>query len=213
MTTLRLIWLVTLIFSTVTALPVAGAVYTWVDEKGYTHFADRINAANQKSAAMPVRADQSPGADEKKSIRKVSSRFEQSRRPPPVAQSRYLQVESSQFILKVEQLAMYKVIYKARDNLPDDALLVVRFENPSNKHEPFVDTVQRNDMGSVIRSESPLFPSLKCDNYAIEVEIYSDAKRSRLLELFIHTIQSPVDIEKPQTDAQWIAAILEGNCR
>jgi len=213
MTAQRLIHLITLIFATLAALPVAGAVYTWVDEKGYTHFADRIDAANQQSAALPVRADQSSGAGGNKGIREVSSRFEHRRRPPPVAQSRYLQVESSQFILKVERLAMYKVIYKARESLPDDALLVVRFENPSSKQEPFVDSVQRHDIGSVIRSESSLFPSLKCDNYTIEVEIYSDAKRSRLLERFQHTIQSPVDIEKPQNEAQWIAAILEGNCR
>ena len=200
MIAIRLSHLITLVFATLTAVPVAGAVYTWVDEKGHKHFADRIVAANQEPAARAVWADQSSGADEKKGIRKIASRFAQRRRPPPVAQSRYLEVESSQFILKVEHLAMYKVLYKARNDLPDDALLVVRFENPLNKNEPFIDTVQRNNVSSVIRSESPLFPSLNCDSYTIEVEIYSDVKRSRLLELCIHIMQAPGDMEKPQTD-------------
>jgi hypothetical protein len=201
-----------LIGTILAAAPAIGAIYTWVDAKGYTHFADKIVPSEKVSLV----GGRNKGYVSKKGSHQKQNDSTKSRnreRPDAVQQSRYLKVLASHFVLRVERTAMYKVRYEANSLLPSDAVLMVRFENPTDPTEPFVDRAQKIESRQVYRSESPMFSSLACDEYAIEVEIYSNEERSELLEVFQHSIRSSIDIEQPQTKAQWVSAILEGNCR
>lgn len=201
----------------VSALPANGAVYRWVDETGAVSFSDRLTASAEGAAsATPAssrhvlkvrlpssRTQATLGTDSAHGLGPL---------PSPTTRSEYLEPDSAGFILKVNRLAQYRVVFNAKDTLPDEALLVVRYQDPSGDQQGLVDTVQRIDSNRQIRTESPFFTSLKCGTYSIDVEIYSDSTKRRPLEVFRHQVRSVIDIDRPESEGELVDAILNGNC-
>jgi hypothetical protein len=209
---------IAIVAAVVSALPSHGAVYTWVDGNGYAHFSDRapapaISAESQQVASKSHSSkNRSYDSNPRAGLTKLIPSYNAPGIPSPTTSSKYLGTDSSGFVLKVNRLAQYKVIFEAKDTLPDDAVLVVHYENPSSKTEALVDNVRRHNASKKFRSESSLFPSLKCGMYSIDVEIYSDSKKEHLLEVFRHQVRSNIDIDKPENEAELVEAILKGNC-
>ena len=205
----------------------------WVDEDGVTHYAAECpegvdsrqveleppppSRQDGKQAANPEAARQDKPDPAEHGARPASYRSlprEQLGPLPDNAESTYLITTYTGLDFELEKLsAKFTLTLKAREQLPEGALLEAQFPDPANPaHKQAVSKTLKRARSEIILN-SPPFGGLKCWNYEVEVYVYRDDSRAEPLDIHRQTIQSVMDFDLvPKKDGshQLLEALVEG---
>ncbi len=208
----------------------AAQICKWVDENGVTHYADRCpEGVDAESMAVPAplspeRVEQARQHSEAltsarasrrapgKSVRGFRSLALDELGPLPENRvSRYLETTATSIGYEFKNLAGYfSLSLHARHELQPGALVEVVFPQPAEPdNKDLVEQVLTAGEDSII-AVSPAAGGFRCWNYEVEVRVYADAARSRLLDTHSQVIQSRVDLALVRNSADLVDAMTSG---
>lgn len=204
----------------------------WVDEQGVTHYAEKCPKSVD---AKPVKIQPPPSEQQVEAARMRSEALlrEKTSRPAPAMKqeqfrsmpleqlgplpenttSIYLRTIGAELNFNTKKLTgQFYLRLKAREGLPRGALLEAHFPNPANlAREDIVSKVLPLEKAAV-RMLSPQSDGFKCWNYEVEVLVYNDKSKSKLLDTHTQTIQSRADLSQVVDALGLMEAILGKKC-
>lgn len=198
-----------------------GEVCKWVDDAGTVHYEaecpENIVGENFELEAQ----DGSPLGSEARSPGQLADRDRWARNQPvstlrslPPAQSRYL--VSSDWRVRAEleeQGARFILKLAATDRLDAGRFLEVRFPDPAEPGESVFAQLTYDGLSPVLRFESPVLRGFKCWAYHVDVVVYEDETRNRVLGKHQQRIASLFDISRARNEREFEEAITgRGNC-
>jgi hypothetical protein len=110
-----------------------------------------------------------------------------------------------------EHRAQFVVMLSAKASLPPDAYLEAYFPDPEDINNLVAVGKARRGADKLLIT-SPEFGSIKCWNYQVVVNIYSDASKAKPLGIHHQSIQSRVDFDRAKTAESPLQAVSSGNC-
>jgi hypothetical protein len=208
----------------------------WVDEHGCVHYAetcpegvegtkveiqpppsrDQVEEAVQRSARLTeARKAREQSADSKSEMRPHAGRslpLEELGPLPENTTSMYLTTLGADYTFDAQTLmGQFYLRLQARDNLPRGAYLEAHFPNPANADK------RKQIVGKELRREgddfwifSPKSAGFKCWNYEIEVFVYQDDSKDKLLDTHRQVLQSRVDLSLVNSAEELVTGLAGG---
>ena len=136
---------------------------------------------------------------------------------PSNASSEYVETLNTGVLVSWPELAQrFNIMLKPKASLPAGAYLEARFENPLDPNDPMVVGEVWQGTKQQILILSPELKGLKCWNYQVMVDIYSDESKEKLLGTHRQLIQSAANLDKvrgkAKTSEELVEMLSRGSC-
>jgi hypothetical protein len=191
----------------------------WVDEDGCVHYTEtcpegvegteveiqpspsreQVEEAVRRSAKISeTRRVNEQSEDSKSEIRPHAGRslpLEELGPLPENSTSTYLTTLGADYSFDTSALkGQFWLKLQARENLPRGAYLEAHFPNPANAEQKHIVGKELHREGGVVRMLSPKATGFECWNYEIEVFVYEDDSKDKLLDTHRQVLQSRIDL-------------------
>lgn len=215
----------------------AGSIYKWTDEQGKIHYSDQPignkNAKKIEVPAPPSKEEIECAKERHERMKQEAERLEKNRRDqsgsaqkflgplPPNTSSEFLTTTSTGVLYSFRSgrvISQYSISLKANPEIPAGAYLDAHFENPLDVSKPMVvgkriNVSERGIKEDIFQILSPEFEGIRCRNYEILVNVYSNDKKDNLLGRHRQFVQSRVDSSLISSPAQMIQDLAKkGHC-
>ena len=207
----------------------------WVDEAGGVHFAEtcpegvtgteveiqdppsreQVGETTQRSSLLEetrkVQEQPADSTSEKTPQGGRSLPLEELGPLPENTTSIYLSTIGADYTFDLEKLSgQFYLGLQAKDSLPRGAYLEVHFPNPANADKQHVVGKELRHEGDDFRMVSPKSAGFKCWNYEVEVFVYADDSKDKLLDIHRQIIQSRIDLSLVNTSEELVTGLAGG---
>jgi hypothetical protein len=209
----------------------AGEFCKWTDENGVVHYAEKC-PDDVKSAIVDTQDNRigSPigeAGENTNSLLSNPSQFGKSAGQnqryrslpkeklgpvPPNYVSAFLKTAGANYKVNRQTLRGNFVLFlQARENIPKGAWLEAVFPNPSdiNEFDRVGTSVGPNQK---VMLESPPSRDLKCWNYLVQVGVFSDSSKKKLISIHRQVIQSQVNLDLVKNSDDLVLGVTTGLC-